>query len=111
MEGGNSLFIFGTDAPGGLESILTLAGIILATYIFLKFCTWAKGFELSGQVKKVLFILTGLGLIVFNVLYAIGNKFINEGNLNFATIALVSAIIWIFIFAFALMAETKTETE
>lgn len=109
LEGGKKLTIFGAAEVGGLESLLTFLGVLLAIYIFLKFCSWAKNFELSGQFKKVLFILTGIGLIAFNVFYSIGNKFADQGNWNIATLALVSALIWTFIFAFTLMAETKSE--
>ncbi len=41
--------------------------VLVAIYIFFKFCAWAKKFQLSGQVKKWVYILTGIG--VHNVQY------------------------------------------
>ena len=108
------LAIFGSAAAGGGglldNSLVLLVGIILSIFIFVKFCTWSKKFELSGGAKKWVFILTGLGLVVFNLLYAKGNSLIaSAGDLSGATAALVASIVWVFIFAFALMAETKPE--
>lgn len=109
------LAIFGSAAAeggGGLlhSPLFTLLLVLVATYIFLKFCAWAKNFQLSGQVKKWMFILTGVGLVVFNYLYSKGNTMISStGDWSGATIALIGSLIWVFIFAFALMAETKTE--
>lgn len=102
----------GAPKPAGLlgNDFVTLLIILAAVYIFLKFCGWAKSVQLSAGFKKVIFILTGVGLVVFNVLYAMGNKaFAAQGNLNMSIIALGSAMVWVFIFAFALMAETKPE--
>lgn len=103
--------IFGASEVGGLESLLTFLGVILAIYIFLKFCTWAKNFELSKQFKKVFFILTGIGLIAFNVFYSMGNKAASQGDWTVATLALISALVWTLIFAFTLMAGTKAEPD
>lgn len=109
------LAIFGSAAAeggGGLfhNPLFTILLVLVAIYIFLKFCGWAKTFQLSGQLKKWLFILTGLGLVVFNFLYAKGNTLIHEtGDWSGATIALLGSLVWVFIFAFALMAETKAE--
>ncbi|CFY06011.1 Uncharacterized [Syntrophomonas zehnderi OL-4] len=88
--------------------LFTILLVVVAIYIFLKFCGWAKGFQLSGQLRKWVFILTGLGMVVFNYLYAKGNALIHAtGDWSGATIALLASLIWVFIFAFALMAETK----
>ncbi len=109
------LAIFGSAAAeggGGLfhNPLFLLLLVLVVTYIFLKFCGWAKGFQLSGQLKKWLFILTGLGLVIFNYMYTRGNTLVHEsGDWSGATIALLGSLIWVFIFAFALMAETKTE--
>ena len=90
--------------------LLIILGVVLATFIFLKFCSWAKKFQLSAGLKKWVFIFTGIGLVVFNVLYSMGNKAVAESNdWGMASIALVSSLIWVFIFAFVLMAETKPE--
>lgn len=93
--------------------LLNILMVVVATAIFLKFCAWAKGFTLSGGVKKVIFILTGLGLVGFNLFYSMGNKQIAAtGDWGLATIALIVALAWIFVFAFALMSESKpVETE
>ena len=50
--------------------IINFLGSSFAIYIFIKFCSWAKNFQLSGQIKKVIYILTGVGLIVFNIIYS-----------------------------------------
>lgn len=109
------LAIFGSAAAEGGSSIFhnplfVLLLVLVATYIFIRFCTWAKKFQLSGKLKKWIFILTGVGLLVFNVLYSKGNAMVNQtGDWSGATIALVGSLVWVFIFAFALMAETKAE--
>jgi len=109
------LAIFGSAAAeggGGLfhNPLVVLLLVLAVTYVFLKFCGWAKSFQLSGQLKKWMFILTGLGLVVFNYLYSVGNTAIHEsGDWSGATIALLGSLVWVFIFAFALMAETKPE--
>ena len=109
------LAIFGSaaaEAGGSIfqNPLFVLLLVLVATYIFLKFCSWAKNFQLSGQVKKWTFILTGLGLVVFNVLYSKGNAMVSStGDWSGASVALLGSLIWVFIFAFALMAETKSE--
>lgn len=107
------LAIFGTaSTEGGLyhNPLFVLALVVLSTWVFLKYCSWAKNFQLSGQLKKWLFILTGVGLVVFNYLYSKGNAIITGGgDWGFASIALISSLVWVFIFAFALMSETKAE--
>ncbi|HEX3010597.1 MAG TPA: hypothetical protein VHQ70_00995 [Syntrophomonadaceae bacterium] len=107
------LAIFGSGAGAenaGIYSmpIVKILVVLLAIFIFIKFCGWAKKFQLSAGVKKAIFILTGVGLIVFNVLYSMGNKAILAGNgWGGASIAVVASLVWVFIFAFALMTETK----
>lgn len=109
------LAIFGSGAGAenaGIYSlpIVKLAIVLLAIFIFIKFCGWAKKFQLSGGVKKAIFILTGIGLIVFNMLYSMGNAAIKAGgDWSNASIALLASLAWVFVFAFALMAQTKTE--
>jgi hypothetical protein len=105
--------IFGSAAAEGGGSIFqnplfVLLLVLVATYAFIKFCSWAKKFQLSGKLKKWIFILTGVGLLGFNVLYSKGNAMVNaSGDWSGATIALVGSLVWVFIFAFALMSETK----
>lgn len=109
------LAIFGTG--GGAENagiysmpIVKILIVLAAIFMFLKFCGWAKKYYLSGGIKKAVFILTGVGLVVFNVLYSMGNTAITAGDgWGSASIALVASLVWIFVFAFALMAQTKTE--
>ena len=109
------LAIFGSAAAEGGGSIFhnplfTLLLVLVATYVFIKFCSWAKKFQLSGKLKKWVFIFTGIGLLVFNVLYSRGNAMVEaNGDWSGATIAVLGSLIWVFIFAFALMAETKAE--
>ncbi|MGE5391943.1 MAG: hypothetical protein ACM3PE_12865 [Deltaproteobacteria bacterium] len=104
----------GAPQPAGLlgNDFVTFLIVLAAVFIFIKFCGWAKKVQLSAGFKKVIFILTGVGLVVFNVMYSMGNKAFkaSEGmDISMATIALGSAMVWVFIFAFALMAETKPE--
>ena len=102
--------IFGSEAVHGtgFNPFLVMLGVLLAIFIFVKFCGWAKNFQLSSGLKMVVFIITGIGLIVFNVLYVQGNALIlHSGDWSMATIALVSSFVWVLIFAFVLMAETK----
>jgi len=90
--------------------LVAIVSILLVIYLFLKFCGWAKSFKLSGGFKKMVYILTGLGAVILNILYALGNKAVtHEGDWGLATITLVISLIWVWIFAFTLMAETKTE--
>lgn len=90
--------------------LVTFLMVVLGIFIFLKFCSWAKKFQLSAGVKKIIYILTGVGLIGFNVYYSMGNKAIlATGDWSVATNALLASLVWVFIFAFALMAETKAE--
>jgi len=92
------------------NNLVAFLTVILGIFIFLKFCSWAKRFQLSAGVKKLIYILTGVGLIGFNVYYSMGNKaIIASGDYSVATNALLVSLIWVFIFAFALMAETKSE--
>lgn len=104
--------MFGSAAATGWASspVLSILIVFLAIYIFFKFCSWAKHFTLPAGLRKWIFILTGLGMVVFNVLYAKGNQLIAaSGDWSGATIALIVSLIWVFIFAFALMAESKAE--
>ena len=107
------LIIFASSSVGGglaTNPVFGIVCVLLATYIFLKFCSWAKGHQISGSVKKLIFILTGLGLVVFNLAYAKGNALITaSGDWNGATVALGTSLLWVFIFAFALMSDSKTE--
>lgn len=105
--------IFGSHSIGQgiwVNPFLVIAIVIVAIYIFLKFCGWAKGQQLSGGAKKGIFILTGLGLVVFNVLYSMGNSQIQAGGgWSGASTALAASLLWVFIFAYALMTETKAD--
>lgn len=109
------LAIFASEGHAGGTGIfynpwVLIITVLVATYIFVKFCTWAKKFQLSGQLKKWVFILTGVGVVFFNVLYSLGNKEITaSGDWNGATIALLASLAWVLVFAFVLMAETKPE--
>jgi hypothetical protein len=107
------LAIFGSAGAGhGIwaNPLVVLAIVVVSIYVFLKFCSWAKSKQLSAGVKKWVFIITGLGLVVFNVLYARGNAMVHEsGDWSGATTALLASLVWVFIFAYALMTETKAE--
>lgn len=90
--------------------IVLLLSVVLITYIFIKFCSWAKNFQLSGSLKKWVLILTGVGVIVFNVLYSMGNKAIAaSGDWSGATIAVLASLGWVLVFSFVIMAETKPQ--
>ncbi|MDD2619560.1 MAG: hypothetical protein PHC92_02665 [Syntrophomonadaceae bacterium] len=103
--------IFGAHSIGHgiwVNPFLVIGIIVVAIYVFLKFCSWAKGQQLSGGAKKGIFLLTALGLVVFNVLYSMGNSQISAGgDWSGATTALAGSLLWVFIFAYALMTETK----
>lgn len=107
--------VFGVEAAhagsAGIFSypIVALLIVILAIVVFVKFCGWARNFSLSKGVKKAVYILTGVGLVVFNYLYSMGNKAYAEGDFSRATLALVVSLVWVLIFSFVLMAETKAE--
>lgn len=108
------LAIFGAEGVEGRGifaiPIVKLVIVLLAIYLFLKFCGWAKKFQVSAGVKKVINILTLVGIIGFNVFYSLGNKAIEAGaGWGCASIALVASLAWIFVFAFTLMAETKPQ--
>ena len=101
--------IFGSGAGvAWYYNVGEVAFVIFMSFVFLKFCVWAKGKELSAGAKKGIFILTGLGLIVFNGMYMSGNSAVAAGEgYNMATIAMASSALWVFVFAYALMTETK----
>jgi hypothetical protein len=110
------LAIFASTTAGPAQTglfynpLVLILMVLVATYIFIKFCSWAKKFQLSGQVKKWMFILTGLGVIFFNLLYSQGNaKILSSGDWSGATTALLASLAWVMVFAFVLMAETKSE--
>lgn len=106
------MLLFGSEhaAAGGFYNgpLFTILVIILTVWIFLKFCGWAKKQTLSAGAKKGIFILTAVGAVAFNVLYSMWNAAFKQGEgLGMATIAVVSALVWVFIFSYALMSETK----
>ncbi len=108
------LAMFGSAAAahGGLLSnpLVKFLLVLLSVFVFLKFCGWAKKFQLSRGVKKIIFIFTGIGVVIFNVLYSMGNKAIEAtGDWTMATTALLISLIAVFVFAFALMSETKPD--
>jgi len=106
------LAIFAAAEGTGLfyNPLVLIIMVLVAIYIFAQFCTWAKKFQLSGKVKKWMFILTGIGVIFFNVLYSQGNaKILTSGDWSGATTALLASLAWVVVFAFVLMAETKPE--
>lgn len=100
------------ETEGGLfqNPVVLIIMVFLACYIFLKFCSWAKNFQLSGKVKKAVFIITAFAVVYFNILYSQGNAKISAtGDWSGATIALLASLAWVIFFAFVLMAETKPE--
>jgi predicted neutral ceramidase superfamily lipid hydrolase len=107
-----AIFAATEQAEGGLfnNPWVEIIMVFLACYIFLKFCSWAKKFQLSGSLKKWVFIITVFAVIFFNVLYSQGNaKIAATGDWSGATIALLASLAWVIFFAFVLMAQTKTE--
>lgn len=105
--------LFGSTASTGGEGFLasplfSVFVVVFCIYIFIKFCAWAKNFEISAQFKKIVYILTAVGMVVFNMLYMQGNTLIKEtGDWSTATTAVILSLIWVFIFSFVLMANTK----
>lgn len=107
-----SIFASTGNEQSGLfyNPVVLILMVLVAVYLFLKLCTWAKKFQLSRQVKKLVYILTGLGVVGFNILYTMGNTQVHSnGNWNEATTALLASLVWVLVFAFVLMAETKAE--
>lgn len=104
------MLTFGSVAAWITNPVISVLIIFAAIYLFIKFCTWSKQFQLPAAFRKWIFILTGVGMIVFNVMYAKGNTLIAaSGDWSGATIALITSLIWVFLFTFALMAENKPE--
>ncbi|MDR1160244.1 MAG: hypothetical protein LBK69_06430 [Syntrophomonadaceae bacterium] len=107
--------IFGSASGGeGIfhSPLVVMLSVLIFTYFFVKFCSWAKKNTLSAGVKKAIFILTIVGLVGINVFYYIGNSAISQGKgWSLATYALVGALIWVFIFAYALMTEKREPAE
>lgn len=106
------MIAFGSGAAAGTglmsNGLVQILFVILAIVVFLKYCGWAKKFQLSAGFKKMIFLLTGVGLIAFNLLYSMGNKAIEHNHdWNLASIALAVSLVWALVFAFTLMAETK----
>ncbi|NLX89546.1 MAG: hypothetical protein GXZ09_09095 [Syntrophomonadaceae bacterium] len=106
------MLLFGAEhaASGGFYNgpLFTLLVIFITVFVFLKFCGWAKKQSMSAGAKKGIYILTGVGVVAFNVMYSMGNSAFKQGEgLSMATIAVVSALLWVFIFSYALMSETK----
>lgn len=102
----------GGHAQTGLfyNPLVLIITVLISIYVFAKFCSWAKSFKLSGQLKKWVFILTGIAVIFFNVLYSMGNTRIKmTGDWSGATIAVLASLAWVLVFSFVLMADTKTE--
>ncbi|MDR1617288.1 MAG: hypothetical protein LBR98_09895 [Syntrophomonadaceae bacterium] len=91
--------------------LVVMLSVLIFTYFFVKFCGWAKRNTLPAGAKKAIFILTAIGIVGLNVLYYIGNSAISQGNgWSMATYALIGALIWVFVFAYALMTE-KAKSE
>lgn len=107
------LAVFASQIEGQgifVNPLFNILVVILAVYIFLKFCSWAKKFQLTAGAKKLIYILTFVGMVVFNIYYSKGNQAIHEsGDWGVASIALLGSLVWVFVFAFGLMADTKTE--
>jgi hypothetical protein len=109
---------FGARAGGGemvgfLDSALVqVALVIVGIFVFFKFCSFAKKFTLPGKVKLVAYIITGLGVVALNYFFSSAKKGLGaEVILTDPTVmglTLLGSFIVVFIFAFALMAETKS---
>ena len=106
--------IMGASASGeGLLNNTVIVLLLLGVVVFFMFklYAWAKKFTLSAGIKKIVYILTGAGFAVFNGLYYKGNAMIaEEGNWQWATLALVISLIWMVIFSFVLCAQTKEKS-
>ncbi len=91
-----------------VQILLTLCIIV----VFILFCRVAKKVSLPASLKKIVMVLTLVAAVVFNVLYSKGNAVITaSGDYSTATMALVGSLIWVFIFAFVLMAQTSKPTD
>ncbi|NLV16548.1 MAG: hypothetical protein GXY50_04985 [Syntrophomonadaceae bacterium] len=85
--------------------------IALAIYAFVKFCSFAKKYSLPGKVKLSAYILTALSLFIMNYLFSAAKTGLGLAavmtNPTLMYIALAISLVIVFIFSFALMAETK----
>lgn len=102
--------------------IVQIVLVFLGIVIFIKFSGWASKKKVSAGFKKVAFWLTGLGLVICNVMYAktggletfeVGKTIeghVVAGN-NGMIITLAIALFLVFLFTFALMAEGPESTE
>ena len=96
---------------GLLNNTLVIMLVVLAiTYVMIKLCSWAKNFALAAGIRITVFVLTGVGVVLFNFLYYRGNAMIAaEGIWQGATVAMVAALIWVVIFSFVLCTKTKAK--
>ncbi|MGE5449838.1 MAG: hypothetical protein ACM3PA_00500 [Methanomassiliicoccales archaeon] len=96
--------------------------VVLGIVIFIKFSGWASKQQVSAGFKKAAFWLTGLGLVVCNVMYAktggletfeVGKTIEGHvvlGNSGMA-VTLAIALLLVFLFTYALMAEGPQSKE
>ena len=51
-----AIFASAEAGPGGTglfyNPLVLILMVVVAIYIFLKYCQWAKNFQLSGKLKK-----------------------------------------------------------
>lgn len=93
------------------SALVQLVIIALGIFAFVKFCSFAKKFSLPGKVKLSTYILTGLGLLIMNYMFSAAKT--GQGaatvmsNPALMYISLAVSLLIVFIFSFALMAETK----
>lgn len=93
-----------------VQVILIFLGIV----VFVKFAGWASKQRVSAGFKKAAFWLTGLGLVICNIMYAkTGGEetfHVEHGTFEM-TLALGVALFLVFLFTYALMAEGPEKPE
>ncbi len=99
---------------GGIldNALVQLAIVIIGVWVFVKFCTFAKRFSLPGKVKMGAYILTGLCVVLMNWLFSSAKHGLGAEvaltNPKLMTVTVLASFLAVLIFAFALMAETKS---
>lgn len=104
------MLLLGNTVAGGWmnNSLLNMAVVFAVIYAFIKYCGWAKKFSLSRGVKKAVFLLTIIAVGYLNYQYFNANEIITAtGNWTWATAVVLMSLLWVLVFAFALVAQTK----
>lgn len=81
-----------------MGGLIELLAVLVAIYIFVKFCGFSQRFVLGAGAKKAIYIITAVALVIANYLYA------SESELP----AIIVGFTVLILFTIALMSETRT---